>query len=220
MNRRALSYVAITAMLAAAAPVGAARLILSSVPEICAVEEGDPVTIQISMADLGADAAAGVQAFIQYDTARLAFVDGSYTPAPFGLPIVDPIVASGGFIDVASGVDIANGQMPSSADSLLIELNFTVLAGSGAPVIGFVSHKPPTRLSDDQGIEIETLLEGFPSPSCPADLNGNGDVGFGDIVILLKSWGEECPGDLIPDGVVNIEDLIELLVSWGPCDIF
>lgn len=57
-------------------------------------------------------------------------------------------------------------------------------------------------------------------PECVADLNGNGFVGFADLLILLQSFGEcdGCVADLDRDGVVSFEDLIQLLDSWGPCD--
>jgi hypothetical protein len=33
----------------------------------------------------------------------------------------------------------------------------------------------------------------FQPAACPADLDGSGDVGFDDLLILLAAWG---PGDL------------------------
>ncbi|MHC4427003.1 MAG: hypothetical protein ACYS0D_00165 [Planctomycetota bacterium] len=54
---------------------------------------------------------------------------------------------------------------------------------------------------------------------CPADLDGSGVVGTGDLLILLGAWGS-CPGcaaDLDGDGVVSTGDLLELLSNWGGC---
>jgi len=56
-------------------------------------------------------------------------------------------------------------------------------------------------------------------PGCLADLDGNGDVGASDLLILLASWGS-CPGcaaDLDCDGNVGASDLLLLLGAWGPC---
>lgn len=52
-----------------------------------------------------------------------------------------------------------------------------------------------------------------PSP----DLDGNGDVGGGDLGLLLGAWASaECTVDLNQDGVVDGADLGILLGAWGP----
>jgi hypothetical protein len=53
--------------------------------------------------------------------------------------------------------------------------------------------------------------------SCPADLNGDGVVGGGDLGLLFIQWGGPGTGDLNGDGVVNGSDLGLLFVQWGPC---
>jgi len=55
--------------------------------------------------------------------------------------------------------------------------------------------------------------------SCIADVDGSGDVGFGDVVALLAAWGPcpECPEDVDGDGTVGFGDLVLVLSSWGPC---
>ena len=69
----------------------------------------------------------------------------------------------------------------------------------------------------------------FEASSCPADLDGNGNVGAFDLALLLGAWGpcaEPCePGDPSTtcaadlDGNCQIEafDLALLLGTWGPC---
>ena len=44
-------------------------------------------------------------------------------------------------------------------------------------------------------------------PSCPWDLDGDGNVGTGDLILLHGSWGD-------PYGTA---DLLALLANWGPC---
>lgn len=54
---------------------------------------------------------------------------------------------------------------------------------------------------------------------CPADNDGNGTVGFADLIELLDQWGP-CPGcrlDINGDGSIGFFDLTRLLSSWGPC---
>ena len=54
-----------------------------------------------------------------------------------------------------------------------------------------------------------------------ADLNGDGVVDFGDVLIILASWGPcpappaDCPGDLNGDGMVGFEDLLIVLSEYG-----
>ena len=54
-------------------------------------------------------------------------------------------------------------------------------------------------------------------PPCPADLNGDRDVGPQDLASLLSNWGNPGTGDLNGDGVVGPQDLAALLAAWGPC---
>lgn len=59
-------------------------------------------------------------------------------------------------------------------------------------------------------------LDLTPAP-CPADLDGDGQVGAADLAILLGSWGGGGAADLDGDMVVGAADLAILLGSWGPC---
>ncbi len=54
---------------------------------------------------------------------------------------------------------------------------------------------------------------------CPADLDGDGNVGITDFLLLLEAWGPcpDCGADLDADDEVGIIDFLDLLASWGPC---
>jgi len=71
------------------------------------------------------------------------------------------------------------------------------------------------------GIERTDLRTGFalsaPTSACIADLDGDGDVGSGDLATLLAGWGAPGPADLNGSGVVEASDLAALLGDWGPC---
>ena len=55
--------------------------------------------------------------------------------------------------------------------------------------------------------------------SCFGDLDGDGEVGINDFLILLANWGTSGPeGDIDGDGTVGINDFLALLGNWGPCD--
>ena len=53
--------------------------------------------------------------------------------------------------------------------------------------------------------------------ACPADLNGDHNVGGSDLGALLGNFGGSGSGDINNDGVVNGSDLGLLLGAWGPC---
>ena len=51
------------------------------------------------------------------------------------------------------------------------------------------------------------------------DVDGDGEVGFLDLIEILTDWGP-CPGcgaDLDGNGSVDNGDLIRVLASWGGC---
>lgn len=55
---------------------------------------------------------------------------------------------------------------------------------------------------------------------CPEDLDGNGDVGFSDLLLVLKNWGPcegECPQDIDGNGDVGFSDVVAVLAAWGGC---
>ena len=61
-----------------------------------------------------------------------------------------------------------------------------------------------------------------PGQGCVADLDGSGDVGVKDLLILLGVWGPcppkgDCPADFDGSGDVGVKDLLILLGNWGPC---
>ncbi len=70
-------------------------------------------------------------------------------------------------------------------------------------------------LDDEASFEFTFDITGL----CPADLNGDDDVGPPDLAILLGAWGPNAnhPADLNADGVVGAADIAILLGAWGPC---
>jgi len=59
--------------------------------------------------------------------------------------------------------------------------------------------------------------------ACAEDVDGSGDVGFGDVLEVLSAWGpyEPCPpylpSDINQDCDVAFNDLLLVLAAWGPC---
>jgi len=69
------------------------------------------------------------------------------------------------------------------------------------------------------------LNENFIPDECEpsADLDGDGDVDFGDILVLIGMWGpcppvpQPCPADLNGNGVVDFGDILLIIGAWtGP----
>jgi pimeloyl-ACP methyl ester carboxylesterase len=86
----------------------------------------------------------------------------------------------------------------------------SLVAASGSATIDAV------RVRDGAGAAL-SLTAVFTPASNPADLDGDGAVGGGDLAILLNSWGacSACAADIDGNGEVNGGDLAALLSSWG-----
>jgi uncharacterized membrane protein len=57
------------------------------------------------------------------------------------------------------------------------------------------------------------------TPRCAEDVDGDGAIGFADLLAILAAWGP-CPGcaeDVTGDGTVGFADLLAALAAWGEC---
>ena len=55
--------------------------------------------------------------------------------------------------------------------------------------------------------------------TCPADIDGDGQVAVSDLLAILAAWGD-CPGcaaDIDGNDAVDVGDLLIVLAEWGPC---
>jgi len=104
-----------------------------------------------------------------------------------------------------------------SADGVMRRYEFSYTAPDPLPaeLVGrrvginvFGSDGIPRVIYDDFALTVDGGM--------PADLDGDGAVGSGDLGILLAAWGAAgSPADLDGDGVVGSEDLGILLAGWG-----
>ncbi|MHC5113568.1 MAG: PHB depolymerase family esterase [Planctomycetota bacterium] len=80
-------------------------------------------------------------------------------------------------------------------------------------------HSPPFAV--DATRKIVEFLFAHPKPAlCPADLDGSGDVGFGDILAIIAAWGPcgaPCPEDLSGNGSVDFADILAVIAAFGDC---
>lgn len=136
---------------------GQARLELTYESPVECVRPGDAVFLDVWMRGVDPDRACGFQAFLTFDPTVMDFVGGLYTDEPFGLPIVDPIVANGDAVDLASGVDVLRGQECASGEAWLATLVFEARDVDATTTFDFRPHLPPTPISTDQGETIEPL---------------------------------------------------------------
>ncbi len=85
-----------------------------------------------------------------------------------------------------------------------------------------------TRCTDDTGkgkppiVDMGAYEFQLFQVTCPWDLDCNGSVGVGDLLMLRAAWGpcppkEFCPADFDGNGNVGAADLLALLANWGPC---
>jgi len=208
-----LGAIAAASSAACAGPVPTLSLVRTNA--MGPVIPGEMIVIEVTMSNLGANQAAGFQAFTEFDDARMSFVSGVYTPAPFGLAIINPITAVGNTIDLASGVNTFGGQLPTSADAVLAELTFTALIFDCAPVIRFRAHNPPTRISTPSGQPIVPLMLVSPSPDCPCDWNCDGFLNSQDFFDFLVDFFLETPrADYNADLVINSQDFFDYLLCF------
>lgn len=78
----------------------------------------------------------------------------------------------------------------------------------------------PTSLDDigfpgvDMGVAMTFVDSDEP---CTGDLDGDGNVGFSDLQLILSAWNNGDGGDANGDGETNFSDLQVILSAWGGC---
>ncbi|NIR37489.1 MAG: hypothetical protein GWN79_11550, partial [Actinobacteria bacterium] len=182
-------------------------------------EPGDQILFELSM-DV-CEPVVGFQAFLTFDEAELALVSGAYTPAPFGQPIIDPIVADAGNVDLAAGIDQTIGQTATDAPAVLVELVFEAQQSFCLPEsLAFRPNVPPTRLTGPAGNEVPVAASTASANSCPSDTNRDGTVDIDDLITVILAYGTAggCSADADGSGTVDVDDIIMLITNWGPCD--
>ncbi len=187
---------------------------------------GSHVQVRVRVSDVPPrDPAAGFQAFLRFDEARMSFVSGTYTAAPFGLHIIDPITASGENINLSAGINTFIGQPPSAADADLAVLTFEILTLCGVGAVEFRPNLPPSRLTNAVGQSILpiALVDLSLTTSCAGDVVASGVVDVTDLLLVIGNWGacppepECCAGNTNADAVVNVTDLLQVIGDWGAC---
>ena len=139
-----------------------------------------------------------------------------------------------GYLD-SGPYDVGPGELPSSF-TRPVDPDLTMADMTGVDHVGLVAMYDGSgggagidlatvgltsiqwvRIRNTGGAALEIDAVSDVTPDLPADLNGNGTVDFGDLVLLLSAWGpcEQCPADLTSDGSVGFDDLVTLLAAFG-----
>ncbi len=140
--------------------------------------------------------------------------------------LIDPtsgaLTYTGNTFDV--GIQGELGDLKVLGDYLLVSDNYYYDTGLYSFTIG-----PDGSMSANGGIVSSQgigprEIAGWLGVQCPADLDGDGQVGLSDLALLLASYNL-CAGDpgylpdadLDHDGCVNLADLSLMLSAYGPC---
>jgi len=104
------------------------------------------------------------------------------------------------------GTPIPSADGPPVERTSGLRLHFFLTDGDTAK---FTSNFTLTAADDDDLLECEDQYI--------VDINGDGVVGFLDMLAIMNSWGKcgGCPADVNGDGDVGTPDLIILLAAWA-----
>lgn len=115
------------------------------------------------------------------------------------------------------GFDLSLGQLANADEFFFAEAEARDLFVSCYTVLD-----PDTMLwAIERGVDaMETdfpaILDSIMAADCPADLDGDGEVGGSDVGIMLAGWGT-AQGDLDGDGDTDGADFGILLAAFGDC---
>lgn len=148
-------------------------------------------------------------------------IGGPEASAPL-YPLVTP-TGIGDWVKLTLAVDFGAETVAASANdqtpvTLPIDLSPTAdpaefrfcYLGEGAGNVG-------TMLIDDIGVRVGAAV------GCTADIDCSGAVDFGDLLMVLATWGdyEPCPPfrpeDIDRNCSVGFSDVLTILAGWGPC---
>ncbi len=159
----------------------------------------------------GAEAVAGYQATVQFDTTALRYVssaNGDFLPA--GAFFVQPVV-EGNLVKL----NAASLAGESNGDGTLATLTFEVIAVKASTLA-----LSDVLLTDNEGIAYLPSVENAEITELPqlkGDVNGDGIVNIQDLVLVAGRLGQSGANsaDVNGDGIVNIQDLVLVAGALG-----
>ena len=170
---------------------------------------GEQITFNLNIAD--AEAVAGYQATVEFDTTALRYVsgvNGDYLPA--GAFFVEPKV--NGNLVTLNAASLAG---ESNGDGTLAMLTFEVIAAKASTLT--LSDVLLTNSAGSTFVPNVETAEITGPTGLKGDINGDGTVNIADLVLVASSLGQtgQNAADVNADGVVNIADLVLVAGALG-----
>jgi hypothetical protein len=122
-----------------------------------------------------------------------------------------------GFGDVLLHQESYAYLLPDELVYLSVDVTIPAGTADGAWYVGVKLTSPSD--GDSTNNEYVTLIDVGELDTCPADLNGDGQVDVNDILAIVSAFGQctGCPEDIDGDGQVGVNDLLTAIASWGGC---
>jgi len=163
------------------------------------------------------------------DTGAVELLFSGFPADPYGINESDPPQDGDGLYQALAplGVPVAATPEGTLLTTLLFEALepatptwVELLPTAGDPPGDTVIFDGTVPNLDVTGVLTDAALTIL--PSCPWDLNDDGDINGADLLILLSGWGDcddpgNCPADFNDDGGTDGADLLILLSNWGVC---
>ncbi|MCP3902175.1 MAG: hypothetical protein GY715_00955 [Planctomycetes bacterium] len=127
-----------------------------------------------------------------------------------------PAVADGASVSWATTDYATNADANAIRWGTLYNFRFRSTAPPAETTVTLGLFKPGTPVE----VLASTTGPSVAPPACPEDLDTSGDVGFGDILVIIGAWGPcgaSCPEDLSDNGNVDFADILAVIGAWGPC---
>lgn len=139
-----------------------------------------------------------------------------------GLTVLDLGETGGDIFDVDGDVQLGGTLRLDGLEDWqpAIGTQVTVLTATGAVAGRFEDVVSPDlgtwAVTVNGGTVTATLTGG---PTCPRDVDQDGDVGLSDLLTVLADWGfcPSCAADVDGDDEVGLSDLLGVIADWGPC---
>ncbi|MHC4809543.1 MAG: hypothetical protein ACYTEV_04175, partial [Planctomycetota bacterium] len=150
--------------------------------------------------------------------------DGTLVHA-WGGSSLDEVVFVGDIADLAGTSTRLLGvgdtiELAGRGTVTVVDLEFSTILPGGCAISDAAIYLNLEVAPTDGGGNYEAIVRidrGGATP-CPGDLDGNGEVGFDDLLAVLAAFGGAGPdGDANGDGAVDFDDLLLVLATFGPC---
>ncbi len=147
------------------------------------------------------------------------FLDHPLIVGPKGLDFGDRghlFVATGGAIVELESI-VGGGWQPVAAPLFGAAEASGLFHVARSRTTATARHDSPAWANIPHG---ERVVIGELVQDCYADLDGDGQVGIFEFLLVLSAWGpcdDNCAADFDQDGEIGITEFLFVLSEWGPC---